>query len=431
MLLALDDTDGQSGGCTTYVMTRIIGESGLDVIGFPRLVRLNPNIPHKTRGNAALSVSLGRGTGERKKIGEFNGTPIYSFNTGSDPGNPDEILAASWKIVESEAKLEDERTNPGLIVADSTPSQDHYFSALREVVSVDDVKSYLQETDVKHAFAKNGRGLIGALAALSWVPSSRTYELLAYRYPRATRYDLATKLKAAQFAESIPDTFNNIDLKKKHAAIFPSPSTPIQYGIRGKEYPGLLDVPSRMRDLFGISYDAYLIFESNQATDEQYIQSPDKLKNLSSYDLVARVSTNPSHITGGHWFFEINYAGSRYNVAVFEPTKSMRHLIPDLKAGDIVRIWASMKDSTLNLEKAVVLNRARVFERKNPLCSACGKRMGNHGLHDYRCASCGTRSELPEYQEVLRKISHNSYESPVSSRRHLVAAVIESESDDK
>ena len=51
---------------------RIIRElSDFDLVSSPRLVRLNPNVPWKTRGNGAVAFTFGRGNGQKKKIGQF------------------------------------------------------------------------------------------------------------------------------------------------------------------------------------------------------------------------------------------------------------------------------------------------------------------------------------------------------------------------
>jgi len=42
-----------------------------DIIGYPKLVRLNPNVPWKTRGNGAVSLQIGTGKGKKVKIGGF------------------------------------------------------------------------------------------------------------------------------------------------------------------------------------------------------------------------------------------------------------------------------------------------------------------------------------------------------------------------
>jgi len=43
-------------------------------------VRLNPNIPWKTRGNGAISIKIGKGNGKKTKIGEIDGKEIFSFS---------------------------------------------------------------------------------------------------------------------------------------------------------------------------------------------------------------------------------------------------------------------------------------------------------------------------------------------------------------
>ena len=81
--IGIDDTDSINGGCTTWVATEIIKElSEFDLIGHPRLVRLNPNVPWKTRGNGAVSFTFGKGIGSKKKIGEFQGLEIFTFEKG-------------------------------------------------------------------------------------------------------------------------------------------------------------------------------------------------------------------------------------------------------------------------------------------------------------------------------------------------------------
>ena len=59
--IGLDDTDSKKGGCTTYIgalLIRRLKRLGLRLAGFPRLIRLNPNCPFKTRGNAAIALRL-------------------------------------------------------------------------------------------------------------------------------------------------------------------------------------------------------------------------------------------------------------------------------------------------------------------------------------------------------------------------------------
>src|SRR6267143_1882862 len=57
--IGIDDTDSEMGGCTTYTAAVLFQElfnRGFKPSDFPWLVRLNPNIPWKTRGNGALAI---------------------------------------------------------------------------------------------------------------------------------------------------------------------------------------------------------------------------------------------------------------------------------------------------------------------------------------------------------------------------------------
>ena len=60
MLIGIDDTDSPQGMCTTYlgaVLARRLIHEGMSVHE-ARLVRLNPNVTWKTRGNAAIAVDV-------------------------------------------------------------------------------------------------------------------------------------------------------------------------------------------------------------------------------------------------------------------------------------------------------------------------------------------------------------------------------------
>ena len=59
--LGIDDTDSYDGMCTTFLSTLIVDlliKHSVRFLDFPKLIRLNPNIPYKTRGNGAVSISF-------------------------------------------------------------------------------------------------------------------------------------------------------------------------------------------------------------------------------------------------------------------------------------------------------------------------------------------------------------------------------------
>ncbi len=68
--IGIDDTDSRLAGCTTYTAALLFQElasGGFKPLDFPWLVRLNPNVPWKTRGNGALSLHFAI---EEEQLGE-------------------------------------------------------------------------------------------------------------------------------------------------------------------------------------------------------------------------------------------------------------------------------------------------------------------------------------------------------------------------
>ena len=58
--VGLDDTDSTQGKCTTHAAYRItdylLNTKSIEFVDYPLLIRLNPNIPWKTRGNGAVCL---------------------------------------------------------------------------------------------------------------------------------------------------------------------------------------------------------------------------------------------------------------------------------------------------------------------------------------------------------------------------------------
>ena len=59
--IGIDDTDSPDGMCTTYLACHIIDklkEVGIEIVGCPRLIRLNPFARFKTRGNGGVAFKI-------------------------------------------------------------------------------------------------------------------------------------------------------------------------------------------------------------------------------------------------------------------------------------------------------------------------------------------------------------------------------------
>ena len=59
--IGIDDTDSPDGMCTTFLASQIINkfeDNGIEIIDYPRLIRLNPFARFKTRGNGAVGLKI-------------------------------------------------------------------------------------------------------------------------------------------------------------------------------------------------------------------------------------------------------------------------------------------------------------------------------------------------------------------------------------
>ena len=157
--IGIDDTDSVDGGCTTWVATEIIRElSDFDLIGAPRLVRLNPNVPWKTRGNGAVAFTFGRGNGQKKKIGQFGNEEIFSFSQGLDLDyNKDDIIDRLSKVV---SDISHSDSQPGIIVSDIFLPEGLYWQGVRNIVTQEMLSDVLEGT--KTFGLRGSRGLYGA-----------------------------------------------------------------------------------------------------------------------------------------------------------------------------------------------------------------------------------------------------------------------------
>ncbi len=421
MFLGFDDTDSVKGMCTTYLATEMVREfSEFDLLGYPRLVRLNPNVPWKTRGNAALCIRLGEGTGESLKIGEIAGRDILCYPKGKPVFPTEEIFEKAIKIVERNARFEDPNTNPGLAISFYKPPTGLYWKAVRDVVSL---QFHLEEAnpDFAHGW-KNKRGIIGAVSAMAWQPRDRTYELIAYREKR--KWGTPRKVDAASVVRmdrKFPGTFNNYDYEEKRPVFAPASPCPILFGIRG-EAPDYLPAASKM--VKSEKIDRWIIFLTNQGTDDHIM--PASVSNLRPYTSVrvrGTVARAPRIIVGGHLIFPITNGKDTADCTIYEPAKSFRHVGELLMPGDRITVQGAVREEplTINVEKLFIERLAeQMVKTANPLCRKCNKRMKSYGRNQgYRCAKCGAKSDRAEFSRLKRDLKPGWYEPPVGAMRHL------------
>ena len=406
LYIGIDDTDSPDGMCTTYLACHIIRklkENDIDIVGYPRLIRLNPFARFKTRGNGGVSFKI--------------------IN--------DEKADLAKKIVLDEVSalsmFDCDNTNPGVIFYDgeiTSEMEDYAFRAIYEFITIDEAEEFGKSVGCEIHKFKKGRGIIGSIAAISLPLSDYTYELLAYRAPEnygtKRQIDYGSVIKMDK--ETFPDTFENVDYAENYIAIEPKTPCPVLYGIRANDDSilnkalGIVEVNEPIED--------YCIFLTNQHTD-MHIQKADnisQMKQYGCYEITVTVKDKPHVIDGGHMFFTVFDETGEIECAAYEPTKDFRAIVSHLRPGDIIKLYGGIgEQNTFNIEKFQVLE-LNDIEYKNPVCE-CGKRMTSAGKDKgFKCKKCGKR--IKSSQKVSIKIDRflnngQFYETPVSARRHL------------
>lgn len=416
--IGLDDTDSLRGGCTTWLATRVIQAfPELDLIGAPQLVRLNPNVPWKTRGNGAVALTLGRGTGEPQGWGALPAGPLRVYRRGKPTGELSGIdlgaaLARIREVVAAEARPS---AQPGIIVTRTPPPAALYWRGVREIVPPEAVATALAGT--AHAGLNGGRGLTGAACALAWPGADHTWELLAYRHRArwGTPRDIAAGV--AQVT-ALPGTFACADPDGRPALVPHSPC-PVLWGLRGLR-------PEPLVEGFGAlgpeEPERWLLWRTNQATDDHLQRLPSaELRDGVSVRLRGHVASPPETRRGGHRFFTLASDGGEVRCAAFEPAGPFRHIVDRLVPGDAVEVCGSVGRDTLKLEKLRIVALApRRRKPPNPLCPACGARTHSAGARaGYRCRACRERLPAPAPEPVAPELAPGWYDPPASARRHL------------
>ncbi|MCI4346436.1 MAG: tRNA(Ile)(2)-agmatinylcytidine synthase [Thermoplasmata archaeon] len=428
--LGIDDTDSPSGGCTTHVLTEVIraaGAAGIDLIGYPRLVRLNPNAPGRTRGNAALSARFGVGTGPPKRIGEFPDGPLLSFPSGAplSVGASRELLEVAWKAVLAGSRIGEAGTDPALVIVPSLLPSSLYWEAVRTQIDPAKVESLVQRNGGAARSEGSGEGIVGAAAAVSWRAIGATWELIAYRSSDAT--GARRPVSASQLAQAerrYPELFQCQDLRTRRVLVSPHTPCPILYGLRAT-VPDRL--PKALELVAAEPIERWAIFQTNQGTGDHLSHLPlGTLRPYSSAQIHGVVADAPTVVRGGHWKFHLleRVSGEQVECIAFEPTKTLPRLVRQLRQGDSVRAWGGIAEGpTFRLEGIELLRTVpRTDPAPNPRCPDCGARARSLGAsRGFRCVEC--RRKFPPESRAIRTDPAapklGTYHPTPSARRHL------------
>ncbi|HDS45933.1 MAG TPA: DUF1743 domain-containing protein [Methanomicrobia archaeon] len=427
MIVGIDDTDSKTGMCTTYLCAVLVDELGCyGKVSIPRLVRLNPCIPYKTRGNGAVAFE------------------IKLHQPGADEVVKELIKARVNELAEVHA----EETNPGVVFireerALRMPAehlrdlQQFYELAVKEVVTLEHAFALLAELQIEHYGLKQKRGVIGALAATAFFMLQQhwpaqydvTYELIAYR--KRARWGTPRVIEPASVwqadAATYPLTWDTVDHSNKNLVLAPHSPCPVLFGVRGDR----VDAIMRAYELITAEQvERETLFITNQGTDSHLITGEELEGSLSeyhSYRIEGTVASEPRPIKGGHVVFQLAIARpaeERIDCIAYEPTKQFREIVRSLRAGDELTTYGSFGSGTQNLEK-IEVRAVNTEATRNPRCERCGKRMKSAGrAQGYRCKRCGTHRSSQEREIVARALNEGLYEVPPAARRHIAKPLI-------
>nr|A0RZ60.2 RecName: Full=tRNA(Ile2) 2-agmatinylcytidine synthetase TiaS; Short=tRNA(Ile2)-agm2C synthetase; AltName: Full=tRNA(Ile2) agmatidine synthetase [Cenarchaeum symbiosum A] len=404
--IGIDDTDSIKGMCTTYLgfrLARLLQKEGAEFEDYPRLVRLNPNVPWKTRGNGAVGMTVNVSDPEAARKIAIDAVSLYSdLENGANPA-----------AVFCEGGI-------------PQPVRDLSREALHVMVEQERARGIIERHCSGLFYTGSGQGMVGAAAAIGYEFGDSTLELLSYRReenrgtPRPIWPEDVRGIQGAY-----PDTFNSYDEARGTSIIAPRGPDPVFYGIRGELASSLLGASEMVRTPERL--EGYMIYRSNQGTADhlEYVIDAADPRPYSSGTISGVISTEPVVREGGHVFFEINAGGSMVPCAVYKES-GMTDAAALLRGGDKVVVGGGIRRESgshpkvLNVEFARVERLARIYRMANPYCTKCSKSMKSKGIgQGFKCTRCGAASIHRVEREIPRGISVGLYLPVASSQRHL------------
>jgi len=380
---------------------------------YPLLIRLNPVIPFKTRGNAATSFSLripGKKVNSLKSlvVGEFLKYLETVRGGGVEPG----LAFLYGKVPAKLGKL--------------------YMKALTDYVHKDYVTGVINELSESIEVPLGySRGLVGTLAAIgaSNSLSECTYEILVYRirdnYLRERCVD--EKTVKSMDSEFRNQTFLNYDYVNDKPLIMPSGRNPVLLGIRGED-PAILVRALKTLKLCE-EFEGWLIYKTNQGLNAHHMErSVEEFRPYQTGCVKGKVIEKPSVRLGGDVLLKLSDLENKSSLwVVFFKETGLGKVARYLVSGDVIRVCGGGKwweDLGLVIHGDLLEVIELVSEvLKNPTCPLCGRRMKSAGRgKGWKCPACVYKSLTlgKEKVRIYRSIIIGTYRPVDSAVKHLV-----------
>lgn len=399
--------------CTTFLCYKLVKwilkqkTYKSKLLDYPNLIRLNPNIPWKTRGNASLVIRL------RSSI------------------PPDELFETCRNFVLKFATSP--KANSGLVMLadNAVPDELQDFSkrALSSVLGLREARKLISNFHIDSFGLRSQQGLVGALAGIgNRLGQDHTFELIAYKQdPHIPRKIESSKIISMSF-KTFPKTFSNYDQDSGRIMIMPHGLDPVLCGIRGETARDVKHAFETLRPLSNLG--GWMIFRTNQGTGEHLNDTIEILnpKVYHSGKMIATVTSKPKAEIGGHVFFTVGKDFNNIRCACYEPTGEFRRRAMDLIPGDIIEIGGGVRKPTalhsvvLNLEYFKPIKLASKLVISNPMCPSCGVSLVSRGRDKgFKCSKCGHASRTVKKSEVkeTRTLRRKMYLPPIAAHRHL------------
>lgn len=415
--IGIDDTDSRVAGCTTYTAALLFQEllsRGFKALDFPWLIRLNPNVPWKTRGNAALSLHF-----------------------TLDEGQLEQAKKIAIATVERTTDLMQRATDPAVVFLKGQATNPlHEFSAraLHDILSVREARQIAKGAHAEVHLLKGSRGLVGALASIGAdLDHDYTFEIMAYRTPE----NIGTRRRVSDDSVRQMDTtfrgltFNNVDPETGRVLICPHGPDPVLLGVRGEDPTSVARAFNQLE--IDEPIERVMIFKTNQGTDAHlsYQRRIEALRPYQSTVITGNVRNSPRIVRGGHVIFRTYDETGSVDCAAYRATGSVCETALQLAPGDSVTVSGGIHpqplgELTLNVEKLEVTRVVDTVRLENPSCSNCGTHCESMGKgQGFRCRKCKVR--LPR-TTIVQKIEHRKirpgvYIPPPRAHRHLTKPV--------